>query len=91
MLYGPSHPYGGPPRRRSRGDRASFSRDDLVAFQQRWLRPDNAKIFVVSDRPLAEVQPLLEARFGDWAAPAGAKGVKSFPRRRRGRRAAGSC
>ena len=28
--------------------------------------------------PLAEVKPLLEARFGNWAAPAVAKGVKSF-------------
>ena len=61
-------------RRRSR----KFSRDDLVAFQQRWLRPDNVKIYVVSDRPLAEVQPLLEARFGKWTAPAVAKGVKTF-------------
>jgi zinc protease len=48
---------------------AGFSRDDLVGFQQRWLRPDNLKIFVVSDLPLAELQPLLEQRFGTWAAP----------------------
>jgi zinc protease len=77
VLYGPNHPYGGPPG----GDPAAiakFSRADLVAFQQRWLRPDDAKIFIVSDRPLAEVQPLLEARFGNWTAPSGAKGVKSF-------------
>jgi zinc protease len=77
VLYGPNHPYGGPPG----GDPAAiakFARADLVAFQQRWLRPDDAKLFIVSDRPLAEVQPLLEARFGNWTAPSGAKGVKSF-------------
>jgi zinc protease len=77
VLYGASHPYGGP----AGGDPAAiarFNRDDLIAFQQRWLRPDNAMIFVVSDRPLSEVQPLLEARFGQWAAPAVPKGVKNF-------------
>ncbi|MES2137242.1 MAG: pitrilysin family protein [Pseudomonadota bacterium] len=78
VLYGASHPYGGP----SGGDPAAiakFSRADLVAFEQRWLRPDNAKVYVVSDRPLSEVKPLLEARFGNWATPAGPKPVKSFP------------
>jgi len=78
VLYGPNHPYGGP----GGGDPkaiASFTRADLVAFQQRWLRPDNVKIFVVSNRPLSEVQPLLEARFGQWTPPAAPKGVKTFP------------
>ncbi|MDP9087049.1 MAG: insulinase family protein, partial [Pseudomonadota bacterium] len=77
-LYGPNHPYGGP----AGGDPAAiakFSRADLAGFQERWLRPDTAKIFIVSDRPLAEIKPLLEARFGTWAAPAMAKGIKSFP------------
>jgi predicted Zn-dependent peptidase len=78
VLYGPNHPYGGP----AGGDPKAIeklSRDDLIAFERRWLRPDNAKIFIVSDRPLAEVQPLLEERFGKWAAPAVPKGVKAFP------------
>jgi len=77
VLYGPNHPYGGP----AGGDPAAiakFSRGDLVAFEQRWLRPDNAKLFIVSDRPLAEIKPLLEQRFGTWTAPASAKGVKAF-------------
>jgi predicted Zn-dependent peptidase len=77
VLYGANHPYGGPPG----GDPAALaklSRADLLAFQQRWLRPDNAKLFIVSDRPLAEIQPLLEARFGNWAPPAAPKGVKTF-------------
>ena len=78
MLYGASHPYGGPPRRRSQGDRGASPARTWSASQQRWLRPDNVKIFIVSDRPLAGVQPLLEARFGNWAPPAAAKGVKTF-------------
>jgi predicted Zn-dependent peptidase len=75
-LYGANHPYGGPP-----GDPAAikgFSRADFAGFEARWLRPDNVKIFIVSDRPLTEVQPLLEERFGKWQAPAGTKGVKAF-------------
>jgi predicted Zn-dependent peptidase len=77
VLYGPNHPYGGPPG----GDTAAvakFGRADFVAFEQHWLRPDNAKLFVVSDRPLAEVQPLLEARFGTWTSPGTPKGMKAF-------------
>jgi predicted Zn-dependent peptidase len=77
VLYGAAHPYGGP----SGGDPKAiekFARADLVGFAQRWLRPDNAKIFIVSDRPLSEIRPLIEARFGNWTPPAVAKGVKSF-------------
>jgi predicted Zn-dependent peptidase len=77
VLYGANHPYGGPPG----GDPkaiAAISRNDLIAFDQRWLRPDNLKIYIVSDRPLSEVQPLLEARFANWTPPAVAKGVKNF-------------
>jgi predicted Zn-dependent peptidase len=77
VMYGANHPYAGPPA----GDPkaiAKFTRDDLNAFRAHWLRPDNVKIFVVSDRPLSEIQPLLEARFAKWAAPAAAKGVKNF-------------
>ncbi|WP_156350338.1 M16 family metallopeptidase [Sphingomonas sp. Leaf20] len=57
---------------------AALTRADLVAFQQAWLRPDKAKIFVVSDRPLAEVRAVLDRGFGDWKAQ-GPAGVKSFP------------
>jgi predicted Zn-dependent peptidase len=77
VLYGSNHPYGGP----AGGDPkaiAKFGRADLIAFEQRWLRPDTAKIFVVSDRPLAEIQPLIEARFGHWTAPVVSKGTKTF-------------
>jgi len=76
-LFGANHPYGG-----GVGGDAAFvtkmSRDDLVGFQQRWLRPDNVKLFVVSDLPLAKIEAALESRFGNWQAPAVAKGVKDF-------------
>ncbi|MGQ7394110.1 insulinase family protein, partial [Streptococcus suis] len=77
LLYGPAYPYakaqgGGDPRAV-----AALTRADLIAFQRAWLRPDKAKIFVVSDRPLAEVRAALDARFGDWR-PMGPAGVKDF-------------
>ena len=78
LLYGEDHPYA----TTNLGDAAavtSFTREDLVGFHQSWLRPDNVELFVVSNLPLAEVQSQLEARFGNWSAPAAAKGVKNFP------------
>ncbi|HEY0413795.1 MAG TPA: pitrilysin family protein [Allosphingosinicella sp.] len=79
VLYGPQHPYGIPFT--GTGDPkavAAVSRADLVAFHDIWVRPDNAKIFVVSDRPLAEIAPLLERSFGGWQPPAGPKGTKNL-------------
>ena len=77
LLYGPDHPYA----TLAGGDAAAigrFTRDDLTGFKDAWLRPDRMKIFVVSDRPLAEIQPLIEAQFGQWATPSVAAGVKKF-------------
>jgi zinc protease len=77
LLYGPSHPYGAPGSGDPQAVRG-FTRADLVGFQQRWLRPDNVQIFVVSDQPLASLVPQIEARFGQWATPGVAKGAKAF-------------
>ncbi len=77
LIYGEDHPYA----TTNLGEAAAvtaFTRDDLVGFHQTWLRPDNLEIFVVSNLPLSELQPQLEARFGTWAAPATAKGAKTF-------------
>ena len=78
LLYGEAHPYGIPAT--GSGDPAAIkalTRDDLIAFHQAWFRPEKAQIFVVSDRPLAELQPLIEARFGSWTAT-GAAGTKNL-------------
>jgi predicted Zn-dependent peptidase len=79
LLFGADHPYGRPSS--GTGDKtvvARLTRDDLVRFHQSWIRPDNATIFAVGDIPLAELVPMLEARFGNWAAPAAPKGTKNF-------------
>jgi zinc protease len=77
LLYGEAHPYATTGSGNPEAVKA-FTRDDLVRFQQTWLRPDNLEIFVVSNLPLAEVQQQLEQRFGTWTAPAAPKGVKQF-------------
>jgi zinc protease len=66
-LFGAEHPYG-----RGTSDPAGIrglTRDDLTSFHQTYLRPGNAALIVVGDVTMAQVQPLLEARFGrTWAA-----------------------
>jgi zinc protease len=77
LIYGAASPYA---KAIGSGDAkavATLGRDDLIAFQYRWIRPDTAKIFVVSDRPLAEIKAALDARFGDWTST-GTRGTKDF-------------
>ena len=77
LLYGPNHPYAS----LRGGDAAAITaidRNQLVTAKDRWIRSDNAKIFVVSDRPLADLMPMLEAQFGTWSSPDAPKGVKAF-------------
>jgi zinc protease len=79
VLFGAAHPYGRPDS--GLGDRDSvgaIDRDDLTAFHQTWIRPDNARVFATGDLPLAELLPLLEARFGSWTAPSVPRGTKNF-------------
>ena len=78
LVYG-AHPYGIPSS--GTGDPAVVSkltRDDLVGFHQRWIRPDNAEILAVGNITLAELVRELEARFGNWPAPATPRGTKDF-------------
>jgi predicted Zn-dependent peptidase len=78
VLFGQGHPYGKPTT--GSGDPAvvkTLTRDDLIAFQRAWLRPDKATIFVVSDRPLAEIRAVLDQSFGQWQG-SGAPGTKNF-------------
>ena len=79
LLYGAGHPYAKPFNGNGMTDAVKgITRDDLVAFHQTWIRPDNARIFVVSDRPRDEIVRALEAKLGSWTNPAVAKGTKNF-------------
>jgi len=79
LVFGAWHPYGRPAS--GAGSEASvggLDRDDLIAFHQAWIRPETARVFVVSDRPLADIRAQLEARFGDWQGAATPAGRKDF-------------
>jgi molybdopterin-binding protein len=78
-LYGDAYPYGRPFG--GAGTVATvngLTRDDVVRFQRNWLVPDNAAIFVVGDTTMAQIKPLLEARFGNWPANRMARPKKDF-------------
>ena len=74
-VFGAANPYGNVSTVESVG---SISRDDLVSFKDTWIRPDNGEVFVISDRPLAEIVDSLNVVFGDWSAPDTPKGSKDF-------------
>ena len=69
QLFGEGHPYAYAGLGLE-SDVKAIGRDDLAAFQRRWLRPDNATLVVVGDTTMAQIKPLLEQRFGGWHAPA---------------------
>ena len=78
LVFG-AHPYGVPSS--GLGDAAvveGLSPAELNAAHQRWIRPDNAQVFVVGDTTLAETVSLLEASFGDWKAPATPMPTKTY-------------
>src|SRR6185503_9948823 len=76
---GPGHPYGKPGTGSGDPDVVrALTRDELIAFHQTWIRPDNATIFAVSDLPLDQLVAQLEGRFGNWQAPSVPRGTKAF-------------
>ena len=80
LIYGEGNPYGRPFGGTGTPETiAALTREDLIAEHAEWVRPDNARIFVVSDLPLADVRARLERTFGDWRAPSTPRGTKAFP------------
>ena len=80
-LFGADSAYGGV---NTIASVSSITRDDLVAFKDSWIRPDNGEVFVISDRPLAEIVKALDASFGDWKAPKTPKGTKQVTAEQKG-------
>ena len=79
MLFGEGHAYSTPAS--GTGNEAaikSLTTAELAAFYKRWVRPDNSVLLVVGDTTLAQIQPLLEQRFGAWRAPAEAVPKKNL-------------
>ncbi len=74
-LFGNTAPYGGATTIESV---TAITRDDLVAFKDTWIRPDNGQVFVISSLPMEEVVAQLNTAFGDWTAPDMPLGEKDF-------------
>ena len=80
LLYGEGHPYAIPfSGTGTEAAIAALDRDDLLAFQRDWLRPDNATLIVTGAVKPDEILPLLEKYFGDWTAPATPRPPKTLP------------
>ncbi|QXQ07086.1 insulinase family protein [Sphingosinicellaceae bacterium] len=77
LIYGPTHPYASLGSGTEAGLKA-ITRNDLIMAQVRTIRPDTGEFFVVGDVTMAELKPLLDARFGDWQAPKQPRVVKTF-------------
>ncbi len=79
LIWGKDHPYAVPGS--GAGDASTVKKltvAQLQAFHDTWLRPDNARIFVVGDTTLPALTALLEKSFGGWKAPAAPVPVKNF-------------
>lgn len=79
LIFGKAHPYG---RGLSgNGDKASvtdITREDLSAFHNSWLRPENATIFAVGKTNLKALTQKLETRFGKWQGKGAAAPAKNY-------------
>ncbi|WP_305805051.1 pitrilysin family protein [Stenotrophomonas sp. YIM B06876] len=68
LLYGAGHPYSMPfTGSGTEASVATITRDDLLRYQQQWLRPEQATVIVVGDTTLAQIVPVLDKHFGDWS------------------------
>jgi zinc protease len=80
LLYGDGHPYAIPfTGSGTEASVAALTRDDLVAFQRDWLRPDNATLIVTGDTTAARILPVLEKHFGGWQAAGTSRPSKALP------------
>jgi zinc protease len=67
LMFDAGHPYAKPTT--GSGNEAaikSLTRDDLLAYHKRWVRPENATLVVVGDTTLKELLPMLEKQLGTW-------------------------
>jgi zinc protease len=79
LLFGAAHAYATPSTGTGTEEVVSSLKGaELAEFYRRWVRPDNSVMLVVGDTSLAQIQPLLEQRFGAWRAPTAPKPTKNL-------------
>lgn len=76
LLYGAGHPYAAPFTGSGNEQAISaLSRDELVAFHQRWIRPEHGTLLVAGDITMEQLLPALETALAGW------KGEGELPQR----------
>jgi zinc protease len=78
VLYGDRHPYGFTETGTEEAVKA-FTREDLVAFWRLNFVPNNAALVVSGDIVMAELKPLAEKTFSNWAPGTPARPVLGTP------------
>ncbi|MBU4196278.1 MAG: insulinase family protein [Alphaproteobacteria bacterium] len=62
-IWGEDHPLG---RIGTREDANAISRDEIQAFHDREIGPNNATLYLVGDITIDQAKALAQAHFGDW-------------------------
>jgi len=69
LIYGSGHAYSNPFTGSGyESSVAKLTRQDLVNFQQSWIKPNNATLVIVGDTTMDEIKPKLEKLFKGWTA-----------------------
>jgi zinc protease len=68
LLYGDGHAYAQPlTGTGTEATLAALTRDDLVSFHARWIRPNHATLIIVGPVTTASIKSQLEKLLGNWA------------------------
>ncbi|MEC4893062.1 MAG: pitrilysin family protein [Oscillatoria sp. PMC 1051.18] len=67
LIYGPMSPYA---RTVEYATLDNIQREDLIAFYQKYFRPDNMILGIVGDFDSEEMKSLIAENLGDWRSPA---------------------
>jgi predicted Zn-dependent peptidase len=80
LLYGEGHPYAIPfSGTGTETSIAALGRDDLAAYHEAWVRPEDATLIVVGDTTLKQIVPTLDKHFGDWSGAGAAPASTTVP------------
>ncbi|MGK7949651.1 MAG: M16 family metallopeptidase [Xenococcaceae cyanobacterium] len=66
LIYGEDSPYA---RTVEYSTLNNISREDLISFYQKYIRPDNTILGIVGDFEPTAMKALIEENFADWQAP----------------------
>ncbi|WP_233151196.1 M16 family metallopeptidase [Sphingomonas mollis] len=65
-LFDPASPYNRINKSNTAAEINAVDRNRVSAAFKRWIRPEYASITVISDKPLAELMPMMEKAIGSW-------------------------